>query len=404
MKYKFKKDFLWGVAYSSHQVEGGNKNNDWWAWEKKGKTKDESGLACDSWNLFREDHQLAQELGCGGFRLSLEWSRIEPLEGEFSQEAIDHYRKVLRDLKKRGMKRVVTLWHWTLPLWLSSSFGWHRKESVFFFSRYCKKVIEELGGEIDIFLTLNEPMIPLGHGYLTGKFPPGKINPVYFLQARSNMIKAHQDCYDLIKKKYPNLPIGFVQIYNYFEPASDNWFYKFVANRYGAFYNHKIIDELKNKIDFVGIDYYFHDRIKFNFKPPFFKKNKNIKVNDLGWEIFPRGIYEVVKDAWNRYEKPIYIFENGLADATDVKRVDFIKQHLIWLSKAMNEGVELKGYFYWSLLDNFEWLEGFWPRFGLVEMDYQKMKRIPRSSYYEYKKIVKSGEVETEKKVSTFEK
>ncbi len=389
-KIRFPSNFLWGVAYSSHQVEGKNINNDWWEWEQKGKTKDKSGEACDSWNRYQEDHQLAQDLGCGGFRLSLEWSRIEPREKNFSSKAIKHYREVLEDIKKRGMKRVVTLWHWSLPIWLVKKYsGWQRREIAFLFENYCQKVLDELGDEIDIFITMNEPMVPLNNGYLTAKFPPGKKNPLLYWQARKNMILAHQKCYQLIKKRRNELPVGITTLYVFFEPQSIWW--KWLVKKIENWYNHSILEKIRNQQDFVGIDYYFHSRIGFKFSSPFFICNENKKVSDLGWEIFPQGIYEVAKDAWKRYQKPIYIFENGLADKEDKYRSKFIQDHLIWLGKAIQEGIKIKGYFHWSLIDNFEWTQGFEPCFGLCEMDYSTMKRKPRPSYFYYQEIIKNN-------------
>jgi beta-glucosidase len=393
MNKKFPKDFLWGASYSSHQVEGNNNNNDWWRWEQKGRTKDKSGKACDSWNLYKEDHRLAQYLGCGGFRLSLEWSRVEPEKGEFSYEAIEHYRTVLQDIRSKGMKTVVTLWHWPLPLWFADKHGWDKKESVECFSDYCRKVIDELGEEIDFFVTINEPTVPLFSGYLIGKFPPGKRNYFAFRKARENMIEAHKKCYEIVKEKKPEIKIGITQLYNYFEPYSDFFLWKWLAKKIDKFYNRYFLNKIKDYQDFVGIDYYFHNKIKLSLKKPFYSRNENKKTTDLGWEIFPRGIYEVVKDVYKKYKKPVYILENGLADREDKHRKGFIRDHLAWLHKAIEEGVDVRGYFHWSLIDNFEWLEGFEPRFGLCEMDYQTMERKPRKSYYYYQEVIRKNEV-----------
>ncbi|MFO7807545.1 MAG: glycoside hydrolase family 1 protein [Candidatus Moraniibacteriota bacterium] len=393
MSKKFPEDFLWGVSYSSHQVEGNNDNNDWWRWERKGKAKDLSGKACDSWNLYEVDHDLARDLGCGGFRLSLEWSRIEPEKGEFSEEAIEHYRKVLRDIRRKGMKTVVTLWHWPLPLWFADECGWHKEDSVEYFTRYCQKVIDDLGKEIDVFVTMNEPMVPLLSGYLLGKFPPGKRSYFAFKKARTNMIEAHKKCYEIAKKNNSGMEVGITQLYNYFEPYSDFFLWKWLAGKIDNFYNQYFLKKICDHQDFVGIDYYFHDKIKLSLKKPFYNRNENKKTTDLGWEIFPRGIYEVVKDAYGKYQKPIYILENGLADKDDKYRKEFLCDHLTWLYKAIEEGADVKGYFHWSLIDNFEWLEGFEPRFGLCEMDYEVMKRKPRESYYYYREIIGKNEV-----------
>jgi len=390
-KKTFPKNFLWGVAYASHQVEGNNKNNDWWEWEQKGKTKDKSGWACDSWNRYPVDHQLAEELGCGGFRISLEWSRIEPKEGQFSKEAIEHYRKVLIDQKNRGMKRVVTLWHWPLPLWLVHDHGgWHKKETIDFFVKYCEKVIKELGDEIDIFLTMNEPRIPLNKGYLEGEFPPGKKNPWAFFKARKNMIKAHRKCYDKAKSINKKLPVGITQYCNDFDYLGPIDWLKRLVEKAENKYNFYFFNQIEGKQDFIGFNYYTTFEVKT--KKPFLKnRKKKNKASDLEWGIWPEGIGEISLDIWKRFKKPIYIFENGLADAKDTRRQEFIHDHLHHLHRSIQKGADIRGYFHWSLLDNFEWALGYGPRFGLVEMDFKTMERKPRKSFYYYQKIIKNN-------------
>lgn len=386
---------MWGAGNSSHQVEGGNINNDWHEWEQKGKTKDKSGLACDSWYKYENDHELARELNCNSFRLSLEWSRIEPEEGKFSAEAIGHYRKVLQDIKAKGMKRVVTLWHWTLPLWFSHQYGWHRKESVKYFSRYCEKVIQELGDEIDIFITLNEPRLPLNKGYLIGNFPPGKINPFAYFKARQNMVEAHKKCYALAKKIKNDLPVGITQFCNDFDFFGRSRVAGALTEKVEDFYNWHFFTEIGDSQDFIGINYYFGMKISFSF--PFVEMQKEGgKVTDMGWGIFSEGIYEVVMDAWKCYRKPIYIFENGIADKKDKYRKDFICDYLKWLHRAISEGADVRGYFYWSLLDNFEWNYGFEKRFGLVEVDFKTQERKIRPSAWEYAKICKNNGLDIE--------
>ncbi len=386
-KNKFPKGFLWGVAYSSFQVEGGIKNNNWWRWAEIGKTKEKVGKACDSWNRYDEDHKLAQDLGCGGFRLSLEWSRIELNEGEFSQEALDHYKKILKNIKKRGMKRIVTLWHWGLPLWFVDNYGWHKKESVEFFGRYCQKVVDELGEEIDIFITMNEPTISLNKGYLVGVFPPGKINPWSFFQARKNMIEAHKKCYNLIKKFLPELSVGITQFCNTFESQR---ILKKLIEKFQDFYNWGFIKSDKDYYDFIGIDYYATFETKI-FPPAFRRKTTKNRWTDIGWGIYPQGIYDICIQAKEKFQKPIYIFENGLADSEDKYRGDFIEEHLEYLKKAIDQGADVRGYFHWSLLDNFEWNLGYGPKFGLCEVDFETMERKPRGAYYEYKKIIENN-------------
>ena len=390
---KFPEGFLWGVATSSHQTEGNNSNNDWWRWEEKGKTKESSGEACDSYNKFREDNQLVKDLGCGAFRISLEWSRIEPEEGVFSQEAIEHYQTILFDLKEKGIKRVVTLNHWTLPVWFADKYGWNNFKAPKIFARYCEKVIKDLGGEIDILITLNEPTIILNKGYLAGVFPPGQKSIFAFKKARRNMIKAHRKGYEVIKKYCPNTPIGITQYCNTFEFSGVLKIFNKLLKKFQIFYNWGFVRKNIEAHDFIGIDYYAS--FVFSLKYPFVRrKTINNHWTDMKWGIYPEGLYEVCMEAKTKFQKPVYIFENGLADKDDKHRTNFIKKHLFFVKKAIDEGADIRGYFYWSLLDNFEWNQGFEPRFGLVEVDYETLERKPRKSFYEYAKICQNNEVE----------
>lgn len=392
---KFPKNFLWGAAYSSHQVEGNNKNNDWWQWEQQGKTKEKSGWACDSWNRYLIDHRLVQDLGCGGFRFSLEWSRIEPEEGKFSDEAIDHYRKVLQDLKSRNIKSVVTLWHWTLPLWFSQKYGWHHNDSVKLFSRYCKKVIEQLGEDIDFLITLNEPRLHLNKGYFSKEFPPGKRNVLLYFRARKNMVKAHVKCYELTKEIHSKIQVGLTQYTNAFDFVGNLKYLKLITKKIEDFYNWHFFEQIGEAKDFIGVNFYYGYDFRIRAWFPFIKRVSSPEVrSDMGWEFSPRGIHDVTMRAWEKYKMPIYIFENGAADSEDKIRARYIKEHLRWLHRSIRKKADVRGYFYWSLIDNFEWVEGFWPRFGLCEMDYKTMERKPRKSYYYYQSVIKKNAIE----------
>lgn len=387
MAKNFPKDFLWGVAYASHQVEGNNKGNDWWNWEERGKTRERSGWACDSWNRYPIDHNLAEELGCGGFRLSLEWWRIEPEKDSFSKEAIEHYRRVLQNLKKKGIKRVVTLWHWTSPMWFVEEGGWHGEDAVGCFTEYCQKVIDELGDEIDVFITLNEPTIPLNKGYLAGIFPPGKRNPLAFRKARKKMIEAHGICYDIVKEKKKEIPVGITQFCNTFEAGKGLGSLRGLVKKFENAYNWGFMKDNLEKHDFWGIDYYA--TFVFGLKPPFItRKTTENRWTDMEWGIYPQGIYEICMQANAIAEKPVYIFENGLADAKDKYRASFIKEHLAFLEKTVEEGVDVRGYFHWSLLDNFEWNQGYQPKFGLCAINPKTMERLPRESFYRYQEMI----------------
>lgn len=394
MDDKFPKNFLWGAATSSYQVEGNNFNSDWWEWEQKGKTKEKSGKACDYWNRYKEDHDLLQELGVNSFRLSLEWSRIEPSEGKFSEEAFAHYREILEDLKSRNIKTQVTFWWWTSPIWFQEKYGFHKKSSIKVFTEYIKKSVKELGDLIDFFQVINEPMVPLGQGYLTGLFPPGKRNPFSFWQALKNIAKAYVESYKIIHLIKPDAMVGMTHLYNWYDLGTANiigisiyeiskWFRVIAFNR-----------RIKGYQDFFGLNYYRLGKInlkhwkseKINF---FIEEDKN---NIMGWIAYPKGIYKTIKEAYSDYKIPIYITENGFpfnVGLDDNQRIKFIEENLEYIKKAIDEGVDVRGYNYWSLLDNFEWLYGFEPRFGLVEIDYQTLERKPRKSFYAYRDLIK---------------
>ena len=408
---KFPDGFLWGSGTSAHQVEGHN-HNDWTEWEKENakrlaqhskkyweksqhlfpemglESNYISGCACDHYNRYEEDFDIAKSLGQNAYRFSIEWSRIEPEEGVFNEQAIEHYRQVIWALKKRGIEPFVTLWHWTLPYWIAKMGGWEKRKTIDYFLRYTEKIIEELGDDVKFWITLNEPEIFSGNCYLKGIRPPQKKNILSYLRVIKNLIKAHKSSYKIIKKINPNSRIGIAKNNIYFEAYKNRITNLFLKKFIDWWWNFYFLNKIKNQQDFIGLNYYFHNRINKGFN-----KNENKNTTDMGWEIYPEGIYHVLKNL-KKYNLPIYIIENGIADAKDEKREKFIKDHLYWIHKAIKEGVDIKGYFYWSLLDNFEWDKGFWPRFGLVEIDYQTMNRKIRPSALEYKKIIEKNAIE----------
>lgn len=405
-KLLFPAGFLWGVATSAYQVEGGNSNSDWWEWEKQGKADNESGRSCDYWNLYKKDHDLLEELGVNLFRSSLEWARIEPMDGVFSSEAIQHYREILQDLKNRKITTQVTLWWWTSPLWFQEKYGFHNKKSVAIFARYAETVARELGDLIDIFTTFNEPMVPLGQGFLTGVFPPGFKNPCKFLRALNHVAAAHRAAYKVIHEIKPEARVGITYLYNWYESEGFGLLLNAI-NRIAQWYR---VDLLGNKLkgfqDYVGINYYRLGKIKFSWR--------NIKLDARGqnywgftieedqgnvmkWITYPQGIYQVLKEANAKFKLPIYITENGGptgAGLEDAERIKFIQNHLAYVLQAINEGVPVKGYNHWSLVDNLEWLYGYEPKFGLIEMDYKTLERKPRKSFYVYQEIIAKNGLE----------
>ncbi len=409
-EYRFPEEFLWGASISSHQVEGGN-TNDWSEWENKyasqlaeeskgiygywqpwqiemfPEMKDPSnyisGRACDHYNRFEEDFKLAKDLGHSAIRISIEWSRVEPEEGKFDEDEIRHYKKVISSLRELGIEPFVTVWHWTVPLWFRDKGGWENRGSVNFFIRYAEKMVHSLGSDVKFWITINEPEIYSSSGYYAkGLWPPEKKSFVKYFTVFHNLIKAHKLAYSAIKKTYPHSHVGVAKDNIYFEAYRSKVKNKIVATLADLWWNEYFLFRIRNHQDFIGLNHYFHNLI-VNWS----EKNENKIVSDLGWELYPESIYFVLKDL-QKYGRPVYILENGLADAEDKKRSWYIMEILRHVRRAMYEGADVRGYLHWSLMDNFEWNKGFWPRFGLVEIDRKTLERRPRHSAEFYKDII----------------
>lgn len=417
-KLQFPKGFLWGAATSAHQVEG-NTTNDWSEWEKENaerlakeahkkfghikywerlrpEAEDPknyiSGIACDHYNRFKEDFDLAKSLHHNAHRFSIEWSRIEPVEGQFDEQALNHYRDVLLALHERGLTPFVTLWHWTMPLWLRDKGGVSSKEFPVYFERYTHFVVSRLNDLVTFWIPLNEPTSVIAGSYTTGQWPPQKKS--YFVAHRVYKILAdsHKRAYHVIHEINPNAQVGLANLLHSFEPYHEHSFFDTLMIRFSHFFTNEYFLRLtRGTHDFLTAQYYFHNRFKFPRKVHLGDK----PINDLGWEIYPKGIYNVLKEL-HQYNLPIYITENGLADAFDDYRLDFIRDHLLWVYQAIEEGVDVRGYFYWSLLDNFEWDKGFWPRFGLIAVDYEDQERIVRKAALFYAQICQENALEIE--------
>jgi beta-glucosidase len=420
-KLHFPKDFLWGAATSSHQVEGGTRN-DWSAWEKenarrlaheardgfgslpnwhdieKQATNPEnyiSGAACDHYRRYEQDFDIAKSLGHNAHRFSIEWSRVEPIEGKFDEKEIEHYRQVIEALHTRGIEPFVTLWHWTLPLWLSEKGGVNHREFPKYFERYAKNVVKALGQDVKFWITLNEPDVVTSHAYMKGIWPPQKKSFFLFLKTLYILKLAHKRAYAVIKKNAPEAEVGIAKHQVSFEMAHPTFINRFLKYSADWFWNRHFLSLIKHHQDFIGLNHYNRNVIDNGFY-----KNPNERLTDFGWEFFPSSLYQALLEL-KPYSKPIYITENGIADASDSLREEFIRETLIALHQAITEGVDARGYLYWSLLDNFEWDKGFWPRFGLVAVDYKTLERTIRPSALAYARICQENALETENKEKT---
>ena len=389
---EFPKDFLWGSATSAHQVEGWNDNNDWWDWEQKTAGIEKSGKACDHYHLFKDDFILAKSLGHNAHRLSLEWSRIEPERGKWNKEALNHYREVLKELKRQGLKSFVTLHHFTNPVWFMKNGGWANSEAKESYGRYVKVVVESLGDLVDFWITINEPMVYATQSYWYGRWPPQKRNLFSMWRVVRNMAAAHRKAYRIIHRMYPDAQVGLAKHLVAFIPEKTSRLKDGVVMGLGdLWFNHFFYRLTRGKHDFVGVNYYFAVTkqwriLSTSIKDVVWKGD----TSDLNWPIRPEGFKHVLLHM-KRHGLPLYVMENGLADADDKQRADFIRDHLRMIEEAQKEGVDVRGYLHWSLMDNFEWDLGFGPKFGLVEIDYETLKRKPRPSAYVYKAIIDSA-------------
>jgi beta-glucosidase len=419
---EFPKGFLWGSAISAYQTEGGNYNQ-WTAWESEGgHIKDGSvcGMACDFYHLYEKDLDLAKQLGHNTFRFSIEWSRIEPRKGEWNKKEVKHYRDVVMATKKRGITPLITLHHFTNPVWMEDEGGWVNPSSVDYFKRYVSYLAEELGDLVDLWTAINEPTAYASSAYMLGRTPPQVSDMEKYQSVLRNMLlataNAYHDIHDIIgKNSTRSAPkVGTVKDMEYFQPYSENDPKdRDEASFLHQFYNAAFLDALKtgkinppmgsgeqidflrDAFDFIGFNYYSRTLVRSGAREvleedkPLTRKD-GLGTTDMGYEIYPEGIYHLIK--WLRsYSKPIYITENGVAVQDDERRAMSIVLHLEQVHRAITEGADVKAYLYWSLIDNFEWDSGFDKKFGLVEVDYRTQERKPRPSAYVYKEIIEKN-------------
>ena len=418
--FRFPAGFLWGASTSAHQVEGGNTLNDWWDWEQAGRVKESSGAAADHWNRFRGDFDLAREIAHNAHRFSLEWSRIEPAEGVFDPAAIRHYREVLEALHERGMTPIVTLHHYTLPRWLAAKGGWESGQIERHFSRYVSHVMAELGGLSRWWLTLNEPMVHMYKGWLLGQWPPGRRSDwKQALNVLRHMMRAHVIAYHRIHDARPDAMVSIAKHSLAFSACDPRrWRDRLSVRLRSYVFNHMFLDALHTGVlrvpglfwerlpagrtlDFVGMNYYTRDFVhNTGLDLPGWMggscgldhRQQVGKLNDLGWEVYPEGLAQFLRE-YSRFRLPILITVNGVPARDDDDRWTFLFMHLWQVARAIADGVNVVGYLHWSLLDNYEWADGYGARFGLIEVDYATQERRIRPSAHKYAQIIRRNEL-----------
>jgi beta-glucosidase len=420
--YYFPEGFLWGTATAAHQVEGRNPNNTWTAWEQEEGhilNGDTSGLACDWWGgRWREDFDRAQATFQNAHRLSIAWSRIQPAPDRWDEDALDRYREMLIGLQSRKMVPMVTLHHFSEPLWVAELGGWENEEIVDLFADFVRKAVDALKPYCNLWVSINEPDVFVLSAYVEGLFPPGKRDLKSAYRAMYNMVRAHARAYRVIHELQPEAQVGVALHYRQFRPATwlpaDRW----MANVFHTLFNDLFPRTLKNGVfnaivkrdripeaigtqDFVGLNYYSSDLVRFdlfNRKEMFahlsFPKDALMSENDFIANQ-PGGMEACVQ--WGmQFGKPIYITENGVEDSQDEMRPRYTVEHLHALWCVINNNSPVRGYFHWSLVDNFEWERGWSQRFGLWGLDTESQARIRRPSVDMYAEICRLNGISSE--------
>jgi len=377
----FPDDFLFGSATAAHQVEGGNVNSDWWDWEHAPGTvcAESSGDGIDHYHRYAEDFALLASLGHQVHRLSVEWARIEPARGEFSQAALDHYRRVLRALADTGMAAMVTLNHFTLPRWLAAEGGWLAHDAVALFGRYCARVVAELGDLMPWICTINEPSVVAMHGYQTGQFPPGERHQGKWRKAVQRLIGGHEAAVDAVRDAGLDSPVGITLAMSPVEVVRDEPAAHVRAAEILAGGIDVYLDGLAG--DYVGVQYYFPVRVdpgrSSGTADPYPGERRTL----MGWPVDPSGLSWCIERAATRSGLPVFVTENGIATDDDAWRIAYMRDHVLEAKRALDDGIDVRGFLYWSAFDNFEWAYGYGPTFGMIGIDREDgLRRIVRDS------------------------
>jgi beta-glucosidase len=385
----FPAGFVWGTATAAHQVEGSNWNNDWWAWEHAPNTpcEEPSGDACDQWHRYPEDLDLLRELGFGAYRFSLEWSRIEPEDGELSRAALDHYARVIAACRDRELLPVVTFHHFTTPRWAAADGGWCNPAIVDRFSRFVEHASARLGDEIGIACTINEPNIVTLMGYLMGMFPPGRTQDLDgYQRATENFVAAHRRAVDALRAGPGEFPIGITLAMGDWaaEPGFEHRIDEFRAVHEDVYLHATEGD------DFIGVQAYSRTRVG---AAGVIGPEEGVTVLPMGYEYWPGAAAAAVRHAHHVTGLPVYVTENGIGTDDDGQRVHYVRASLRALSEAIADGVDVRGFFHWSLLDNFEWAFGYRMRFGIVAVDRETQARAVKPSGRWLAEVIRANEV-----------
>ena len=389
----FPKGFLWGAATAAHQVEGNNVNNDNWLLEHVKPTlfAEPSGDACDHYHRYADDIKLLASLGFNTYRFSIEWARIEPEEGFFSSAELEHYRRMLAACHENRLTPMVTFNHFTLPRWLAARGGWENAGAADLFARYCERAAKHLGDLISFAATLNEPNIPLLLSWLKLPIPPEALSGMLAAAARAagsdrfgffllgpgeqtvdTLVAAHHRGLAAMKSGPGKYPVGVtIAIADDQAVGADSARDRKRAQIYGPWL------AAAAKSDFVGVQTYTRSRVGTDGDLP---ADPGVELTQMGYEVWPEALEQTVRYAAAQANVPVYVTENGIGTDDDARRIEYIKRALAGVQRCLADGVDVRGYVHWSLLDNFEWIFGYRPTFGLVAVNRDTQARTVKPS------------------------
>jgi beta-glucosidase len=372
----FPDGFQWGTATAAHQIEGGNVNNDWWEFEHDPTSGclDRSGDACDSYHRYPEDIALVADLGLSFYRFSVEWSRIEPEEGEFSRAALDHYRRMLATCREQGLIPMVTYHHFTHPRWLAAAGTWEAPHAVDRFARYCEQVTAHLGDLIGMAGTINEPNVVATMGWRHGIFPPRVRDRDRRAKVNDVLVSAHRAGVEAIRSGPGEFPVGLTLSMTDFQaqPGGEEWVERIRRP------SEDVYLEATEGDDFIGVQTYTRAR----FGPDGgIGPEEGVPTTQMGYEFYPEALEGTIRRAWLKTGGlPVLVTENGIGTDDDEARIDYVSRALAGVRRCLDDGIDVRGYTYWSLLDNFEWVLGYGPTFGMVAVDRETFVRRPKPS------------------------
>ncbi|MFN2108078.1 MAG: glycoside hydrolase family 1 protein [Anaerolineae bacterium] len=395
---KFPEGFLWGTATAAHQVEGNNVNSDSWLLEHMPGTiyTEPSGDACDHYHRYPEDIALLAELGFNTYRFSIEWARIEPEEGEFSQASLEHYRRMLVTCHEHGLTPIVTFHHFTSPRWLIAAGGWEDKDTPDRFARYCERATRHLGDLIGAACTVNEPNIPLLFSRARLAPTSDAQDPAPWQQAAANalgitvdrlvpfifagsdravetILTAHRRAVEAIKSGPGDFPVGMTLALQDIQAGEGG---EELAARMRYAINGVYLENLRDD-DFVGVQTY--SRMRFGPEGPL-PPEKGVELTQVDYEFWPEALEATIRYAIDVTGIPVIVTENGIATTDDTRRIAYVERALRGVSNCLKDGLDVLGYTYWSAFDNFEWMQGYRPTFGLIAVDRETQERTVKPS------------------------